>query len=249
MDFFSTRKTIRDYAPAASHPLTDEALRQMLQAATQAPTCGGMQLYSIVVTRSEQGKAALAPAHFNQPCLTKAQAVLTFCADFNRVSRWCNERGAEPGFDNYQSYTSAMLDATIVAQQFVSIAESCGWGTCYLGTTTWNAPQIIEALRLPELVVPIITVTIGWPTEAAAAAELQPRLPLESIVMTETYEAPDINATYSALEARPESKQFMAENQKPSLAHVFADVRYPREGNEHFSDIFIQTLKDQKFLK
>jgi nitroreductase len=245
---FSSRKTIRQYDPAGQE-LTAEVLSEMLSAAAQAPTCGGMQLYSIVVTRSEQGKAALAPAHFNQPCLMAAQAVLTFCADFNRVSRWCRERGAEPGFDNYQSFTSAMLDATVVAQQFVAIAESRGWGTCYLGTTTWNAPQIIAALHLPELVVPAITVTIGWPTAEAAAAEQQPRLPLSSIVMDEEYHAPDIDSTYSALEARPDSKQFMAENSKPSLAHVFADVRYPREGNEHFSSLFLQTLKDQKFLK
>lgn len=219
----------------------------MLDAAAQAPTCGGMQLYNVIVTRSEEGKKALAPAHFNQPCLKEASAVLIFCADFNRVSRWARERGAVPGFDNIQSFISAMLDATIVAQQFVTIAEMRGYGTCYLGTTTWNAPQIIEALNLPELVIPVITVTLGVP--AGRPAEIQPRLPLEAIRSREHYEPVNIDAAYEALEAREDSHRFMAENQKDSLAAVFTDVRYPKAGNEHFSEIFMTVLQQQGFLK
>ena len=42
-------------------------------------------------------KAQLAPAHFNQPMVTSAPVVLTFCADFNRFSKWCRQRKAEPG--------------------------------------------------------------------------------------------------------------------------------------------------------
>lgn len=244
MEYFKTRTTIRNYT---SEQISDREIDEMLAAAAQAPTCGGMQLYNVIVTRSEEGKAALAPAHFNQPCLTGASAVLTFCADFNRVSRWARARGAEPGFDNLQSFISAMLDATILAQQFVTIAEMRGYGTCYLGTTTWNAPQIIDALHLPELVIPVITVTLGVP--AQRPSEIQPRLPLEAIRSHEQYQPADIDAAYSDLEAREDSHRFMAENGKESLAAVFTDVRYPREGNEHFSEVLISVLKQQGFMK
>lgn len=242
MEYFERRATVRTYSP---EPITDAELDEMLREAVHAPTCGGMQLYNIVITRSDEGKAALAPAHFNQPCVSGAQAVLTFCADFNRVSRWARERGAEPGFGNLQSFISAMLDATIVAQQFVTIAEMRGFGTCYLGTTAWNAPQIIDALGLPELVVPVITVTVGRP--AAAGAKPQPRLPMEAVVSRERYEAVDIDRAYGDLERSEESRQFMAENSKPSLAHVFTDVRYPRRSNEHFSEILNTVLNKQGF--
>lgn len=243
MEYFNSRSTIRNYT---SDPISDAEIDEMLAAAAHAPTCGGMQLYNVVVTRTEEGKAALAPAHFNQPCLTGASAVLTFCADFSRVTRWAEERGAVPGFENLQSFISAMLDATIFAQQFVTIAEMRGYGTCYLGTTTWNAPQIIDALGLPRLVVPVITVTLGVP--AQRPAELQPRLPLDAIRSREKYAPADIDAAYSALEARPDSRRFMEENNKPSLAAVFTDVRYPREGNEHFSEVLLSVLKKQGFL-
>ncbi len=244
MDYFKKRTTIRNYT---SEQIPDREIDEMLAAAAQAPTCGGMQLYNVVVTRSEEGKAALAPAHFNQPCLQAANAVLTFCADFNRVSRWATERGADPGFDNLQSFISAMLDATILAQQFVTIAEMRGYGTCYLGTTTWNAPQIIDALGLPTLVIPVITVTLGVPAERPA--ETQPRLPLDAIRSREKYQPADIDAAYSALEAREDSHRYMAENGKDSLAAVFTDVRYPRQGNEHFSEVLLSVLKQQGFMK
>ncbi len=244
MEYFNTRATIRNYTDAR---ISDEEIDEMLLEASHAPTCGGMQLYNVIVTRSAEGKAALSPAHFNQPCLAGASAVLTFCADFNRVTRWAEERGAAPGFDNLQSFISAMLDATIFAQQFVTIAEMRGYGTCYLGTTTWNAPQIIDALGLPSLVIPVITVTLGVPAERPA--ELQPRLPLEAIRSRETYQPVNIDRAYADLEARPDSARFMAENSKPSLAAVFTDVRYPRESNEHFSEVLLSVLKNQGFLK
>lgn len=243
MEYFSNRRTIRRYT---DKQISDGELAGMLDAAMRAPTCGDMQLYSVVVTKTTEGKAALAPAHFNQPCVMGAAAVLTFCADFNRVSRWAEARDAEPGFGNVQSLVSAMLDATILAQQFVTIAEMKGWGTCYLGTTTWNAPQIIDALGLPKLVVPCITVTIGEPAEAP---ELQPRLPLDSLMFMEKYSEPDIDKTYNELESLAQSRLFMEENNKSSLAAVFTDVRYPREGNEHFSRVFVDVLKQQGFLK
>ncbi|MDE6536146.1 MAG: nitroreductase family protein [Muribaculaceae bacterium] len=244
MEYFKNRKTIRNYS--AEH-ISDLEIDEMLAAAAHAPTCGGMQLYNVIVTRSEEGKSALAPAHFNQPCLAGASAVLTFCADFNRVSRWARERGAEPGFDNLQSFISAMLDATILAQQFVTIAEMRGYGTCYLGTTTWNAPQIIEALGLPELVIPVITVTLGVPT--GHLVDIQPRLPLDAIRSREKYEPVNIDSAYSELESREDSRRFMKENRKDSLAAVFTDVRYPKAGNEHFSEILMTVLHQQGFLK
>ncbi len=98
-----------------------------------------MQLYSVIVTRDEDAKKRLAPAHFNQPSATGADVVLTFCADFNRFEKWCEARNAQPGYDNFQSLMWAVIDTTIFAQQFCTIAEMNGLGTCYLGTTTYNA--------------------------------------------------------------------------------------------------------------
>lgn len=243
-DYFKNRRTIRKYS---GREVSDSQINDMLKAAMQAPTTGNMQLYSVVVTRSEDGKRSLAPAHFNQPSVMAASVVLTFCADFNRFVKWCRESGADPGYDNFQSFVSAMLDSAIFAQQFCTIAEMRGLGTCYLGTTTWNAPQIAEALGLPSMVVPVITVTLGYPADCGTVSD---RLPVEAVVHDERYHdysPEDIHRFYDPKEALPENRGFVAENGKQSLAQVFTDVRYPRDANEHFSAVFHQFLNSAGF--
>ncbi|MDE6395672.1 MAG: NADPH-dependent oxidoreductase, partial [Muribaculaceae bacterium] len=128
------------------------------------------------------------------------------------------------------------------------IAENEGLGTCYLGTTTYNAPMIADVLQLPELVVPVITVALGWP---AGESEKSDRLPVESFVHNETYKIPaseDIDRYYYEKENREDSKRFVAENGKETLAQVFTDVRYTREASEHFSEVFMDFLRRAKFL-
>lgn len=83
MNSINQRKSIRKYA---DREVTDELLTRLLQEAEHTPTMGNLQLYSVVVTRSREMKEKLAPAHFNQPMVTGAPVVLTFCADFRRTS-------------------------------------------------------------------------------------------------------------------------------------------------------------------
>ncbi len=234
MDFFANRRTIRKYT---SQNVSDETLNQLLLEASHAPTTGNMQLYSVIVTRSEEMKRKLAPTHFNQPQATGCSVLLTFCADFNRFTKWCEQRGAKPGYDNLQSLVTAAIDTVVFAQQFVTIAEINGLGCCYLGTTTYNAPDIAKILGLPTRVVPLITISVGYPADNGRE---DGRLPLEAILHSEQYHdytEADIDKLYAEKEAREDSKQYVAENGKETLAQVFTEVRYTRDANEHFSEV------------
>jgi nitroreductase len=165
-----------------------------------------MQVYSVIVTRDTAMKERLAPAHFNQPMVTAAPVVLTFCADFNRFNRWCRQRGTEPGYGNFLSFMTAAIDSLLVAQTVCNAAEEEGLGICYLGTATYNADIIIDVLELPEGVVPVATVTLGWPAELPDQVD---RLPLEAVVHRERYRdySPDmIDDIYREKEARMDSQ-------------------------------------------
>jgi len=243
--YWMNRRTIRRYDTRDVPP---ELIDDLLLKASHAPTTGNMQLYSVIVTRDSDAKARLAPMHFNQPQVTGAPVVLTFCTDFNRFSRWCEARDAEPCYDNLQSLVAAMIDTIAFAQQFNTVAELEGLGCCWLGTTAYNAPQIAEALGLPELVVPVITLTVGYPAEEGCDVG---RLPLEAIVHREKYADYDrksIDILYAGKEAREDSARFVAENGKRTLAQVFTDVRYPRAANEHFSEVLAGFLKSSGFV-
>ena len=193
-------------------------------------------------------KGKLAPLHFNQKMITEAQVVLTFCADFNRFNKWCRQRKADPGYDNFLSFFTAAIDALLVAQTVCIAAEARGLGSCYLGTTTYMSDKIIEVLDLPKGVVPVTTVTLGWPAETPEQVE---RLPLEAVVHREIYKnysAKDIDNHYMLKEKRSDSQQFVKENNKETLAQVFTDVRYTKADNVHFSKVFLKVLKDQGFM-
>lgn len=239
-EYFRNRRTIRNYA---DRPISDETLREIIEDAAYAPTTGNMQLYSVVVTRETEMKRRLSPTHFGQPQLMGAPVVLTVCADFNRFVRWCQLRGAEPGYDNLQSFVTALLDATIFAQQICTVAEMRGLGCCYLGTTLYNAPDIAEILQLPSRVVPVVTLTLGYPADNGVEVG---RLPVDAIIHNETYSDyhdDDIDRLYAEKEARDDSRRFAEENEKPSLAHVFTDVRYPKANNEYFSTVLADYLR------
>jgi nitroreductase len=224
-------------------------IEKLLEAAGRASTTGNMQLYSVVVTKDEAQKAKLAPTHFNQPTFKNAPVVLTFCADYNRFNKWCEENEAVPGYDNFLSFLTAAIDTLLVAQTFCIAAESEGLGICYLGTTTYNADKISDILNLPDYVVPVTTITLGYPDEAP---ELTDRIKVGGWVHYEEYkdyDSADIKRVFGYKDEMEENKKFIAENGKKTLAQVFTDVRYKKADNEFFSEAFINLLKKKGFLK
>ena len=240
-----TRRTIRQYS---DQPVSEELMNRLLSEASRTQTMGNLQLYSVVITRSDDIKQQLAPAHFNQPMVTAAPVVLTICADFNRTSTWARCRKAEPGYDNFLSFINAATDALLYTQTLCNLMDEEGLGYCYLGTTVYMPQQIIDVLQLPRLVMPVATLTVGWPAEEPALSD---RLPLESFVHQDTYTdylACDIDAYYQAKEQLPENLDFVRINRKETLAQVFTDIRYTRKDNEAMSDGLLRTLRRQGFL-
>lgn len=246
MDSIKNRRTIRKYK---KQDIPDTLLESMLEEAFRASTMGNMQLYSVIITKDDDMKSKLAPVHFNQPMVTQAPVVLTFCADFNRFTKWCLQRNATPGYDNFLSFINAASDTLLVTQNFCTIAEDNGLGICYLGTTIYNPGPIIEVLNLPKLVIPVATITVGYPDELPQQPD---RLPLNGIIHKETYkdyDSNDIDEIYRLKEALPENKNFVLINNKETLAQVFTDLRYKKADNEFMSENLIKVLKEQDFIK
>ena len=240
-----TRRSIRKYS---NQSVSDELLNRLMNEAARTQTMGNLQLYSVVVTRSAEMKAKLAPAHFNQPMVPEAPVVLTICADFNRTSSWARCRKAEPGYNNFLSFMNAAIDALLFTQTLCNLMDEEGLGYCYLGTTVYQPQQIIDLLHLPQLVMPVATLTVGWPAEQPPLSD---RLPLESFVHQERYNdylADDIDRYYGYKESLPENREFVSINHKETLAQVFTDIRYTRKDNEALSEGFMEALRRQGFM-
>lgn len=243
LKYFENRFTVRKYDRDRDVPV--QLIDSLLSKAVHAPNTGNMQTYSVIVNTDPEEIAALAPSHFNQPAIANAKAVLTFCLDVNRFNRWCRINNSEPGLDNLQGFTWGVIDTAIFAQQFCTLAELEGLGTCYLGTTTYNAGEISRILSLPSGVVPVVTVTVGYPAENPG---VQQRLPMNAVVHHGKYHDPtdeEIREIYAEEEAQETNKKFVEENGKPNLASLFAEVRYPKQANEQFSRVYKEFLKNK----
>ena len=218
------RRTIRRYT---TQGVDNQLLTRLLKEASQTPTMGNLQLYSVVVTRDAAAKQRLAPAHFNQPMVTQAPVVLTFCADFRRTTLWAKERQATPGYDNFLSFINAATDTLLYCQSFCNLAEAEGLGTCFLGTTVYQPDALIEQ------------------------PALQDRLPIEAILHEEHYHdytPASIDRCYAEKESLEVNREFVRINHKETLAQVFTDLRYTKKDNEAMSDGLIKALRRQGFM-
>ena len=245
MELLKNHRTIRKYL---SDPIPADILSDILECGIRSSNTGNMQLYSIVVTQTTDKKELLAPLHFNQPMVKSAPVVLTICWDFNRFLKWCEVSDAKTDFTNLLWLLNGTIDASILSQNVCVAAESYGLGICYLGTTLYNASEISNVLHLPAGVIPINTLTIGYPE---FVPEQPDRLSLDSVVHYEEYqEYPNdkIREIYDFKEKLVESQKFVSENGKENLAQVYTEVRYKSADSIYFSRKLMKMLVDQGFV-
>ncbi len=245
IDILFNHRSIRKYKP---NPVEAEKLNVILEAASRGSNTGNMQVYSIVVTRDEDLRKRLWGAHFKQDMVLEAPVHLTFCSDFNRFTKWCDQRKASPGYDNFLSFLTGAIDAMIAAQNAAIAAEALGLGVCYLGTATWMASKMIEILSLPKLVVPVTALVLGYPNEAPPLTD---RLPVEGVLHYEQYreyEPVDIDRIHSEKESLESTLKLLKVNGKETLAQIFTDNRYKGSDNRFFSRAFLSVLEQQGFM-
>jgi nitroreductase len=199
-DLMAAHRSIRSYKPDPLPPgLADRVLEQALHGTSSS---GNLNLISVVKTQDAGRRAALHELHGGQPMVLQAPLLLTFCADTGRTRQWLAQRGARLGFADLVSWHTAAFDAMILAQTTALALESHGLGICYMGTTLFSMRGIADLLELPEHVLPVTTLVVGWPDEAPAQRD---RLPPVAWIHDERYQRPsaaDIDTRYAEREVR-----------------------------------------------
>jgi predicted Holliday junction resolvase-like endonuclease len=102
-------------------------------------------------------------------------------------------------------------------------------------------------LGLPEMVVPVASLAVGWPE---STPELTDRLPLDIVIHRNRYKEysdEEIREAYKGKENLESSINFVRVNNKENLAKVFTDVRYNKKDNEYFSARFLDAIRSQGF--
>lgn len=182
------RKSVRVFT---GEPISEEKKELILTAATQAPTAGNQQLYTIIDVTDKTRKEKLAVSCDNQPFIAEADMVLIFVADCRKWYEGFKDAGAQPRNPGVGDLMLAVTDAAIAAQNAVVAAESLGIGSCYIGDIMENAEIHKEILQLPEYTFPAVMLVFGYPTRQQVLREKPARVELSHVVHQNTYRTMD----------------------------------------------------------
>ena len=193
------RRSVRVFTEQEISP---EAKTAILQAATQAPTAGNQQLYTILDITDPAVKAALVDTCDHQPFIAQARLVLIFCADCLKWHEAYEDVGCDPRTPGVGDLLLAVDDALIAAQNAVVAAESLGIGSCYIGDIMENYEQQKALLRLPRYVFPAAMLVFGYPTQQQKQRPKPPRSGLSYIVHENSYKVMDNTQRKAMLEVK-----------------------------------------------
>jgi len=182
LDLIHHHGSVRKYKPDPVPPETVEAL---VLAGQRASTSSNLQMTSVVAVTDPAMRARLAEICGGQAHVAQAPVFLTWCADLNRLARACALRGYTQVTDYVENFLVAAVDVAIASQNAALAAESLGLGICYIGSLRNNTAAVIELLKLPRLVFPIVGMTVGWPVEPPV---VRPRLATSAILHWEEYD-------------------------------------------------------------
>jgi nitroreductase len=164
LTLLKSRRSIRIYQ---DKPIPQDLILQILEAGRWAPTGANLQPWHfIVVTDAETRKRIGEVARFffiKSSHAEKAPVVLVLAFDTRK--------------GKYGRY-----DVTLAGGNMMTMAESLGFGTCWIGA--FDEPKVKEILEIPEKIEVIGLITLGYSDEKA---EVPPRLELEKIVHWESW--------------------------------------------------------------
>ncbi len=239
IDTLLAHRSVRRFKSQAVSP---ELLADLVECGLRASNTGNMQLYSVIATQNEPLRGELCKLHFGQ-CAT-APLWLTVCTDVARYHQYCRVNGCDEPYGNLLWFISALVDASLCAQNICVAAEARGLGFCYLGTVNYNTRQIADLLQCPKGVVPVIAIAMGYPDEEPRRSE---RLGQDAVLHHETYHVPtdaELVESHRVRDDDPFNRQMVAENGTRNYCEIFTTKRYPQAMNTAVSNDLLQFLKE-----
>lgn len=186
IDLMHQHGSVRSYQP---DPVSRDMVKEIVAAGQRASTSSNLQTYSVIVTTDKDKKKKIQAICNGQKHISEAPVFLLWCADFSRLKRVCQHQGYAIEAGYVENFMVATVDAAIASQNSALAAESLGLGFCYIGALRNDPRSVREIFDLPELVYPVVGMTIGWPVDPPL---IRPRLPLEAVLHWESYRQDDL---------------------------------------------------------
>lgn len=195
-----SHRSVRKYT---GEPISDEMLNAIFEAGRAVSTSSYLQAVSVIrvvdtakrtalrqiscdMTADEYEQALAEGKRLGHGYVESCAEYLVFCMDAYRHHQLANVNT-----DWTEVTLIGAIDSALMAQNMLATAESLGLGGVYIGSLRNDIKRASEVLGLPKHVVPLFGLCLGHPDwESKINQSQRPRLPLDVIVSTDTYQAP-----------------------------------------------------------
>lgn len=167
-----------------AEPISNQVVDDIVTSGQWAPSSHHVQAYSIVVVKNQESKNKLAELTGNQSYVAECPVFFVICADFYRLKQASDKHGMPFEINEVENVLVGAVDAALVAQNMLLAARSYGLGGVMIGGIRNNPDQVAEQLELPELVIPIMGLCVGYPDQQP---EQKPRFSKNAVVHEERY--------------------------------------------------------------
>lgn len=202
-------RSVRKYT---GEPISDEMLTAILEAGRAVSTSSFLQATSIIrvvdstkrtqlrqiscdMTADDYEQALADGKKLGHGYVESCAEYLVFCMDAYR-----HHQLADVQTDWTEVTLIGAIDTALMAQNVLATAESLGLGGVFIGSLRNDIERAGAVLGLPKHVVPLFGLCLGHPDWSSKINQSQrPRLPLDVLVSTDTYQAPsdDVLSAYN----------------------------------------------------
>jgi nitroreductase/FMN reductase [NAD(P)H] len=192
----ANRRVLRRFTDRAVDPAL---LRMLCACALSAPSKSDLQQAEILIVKDPARRSVINELLKEQAWVSSAPVLIVFLANGRRIveiSKMCNKPFPN---DHLDLFFNASVDAGIVLATFLRAADAVGLGTCPISGIRQHAQRVSELLELPDKVIPVAGMGLGWPSEKG---NLSPRLSLASSVHEDRYDEGDLAQRLAAFDQR-----------------------------------------------
>jgi nitroreductase/FMN reductase [NAD(P)H] len=180
-------------------PIDPALLRLLCACALSAPSKSDLQQADIVIVREQNLRGTIADLLPDMPFVRTAPAFLVFLANGRRLPYVAKMHGKPFPNDHLDQFFNAVADTAIVLATFLRAAAAVGLGCCPISVIRDHAAKVSELLDLPQRVIPVAGMCVGWPSEQGGVTA---RLDLDITLHEDRYREGDLAARIDAYDRR-----------------------------------------------
>jgi nitroreductase len=180
-------------------PVDPALLRLLCACALSAPAKSDLQQCDILILNDRTKRDRIADLIPDMPWIRSAPAFLVFLANGRRLPEIAKLRGKPFPNDHLDQFFNTVADTAIVLAFFLRAAAAAGLGCCPISVIRDHSAVVSDLLALPERVIPLAGMCVGWPAEAGY---ITPRLSLASTLHVDRHDDSEFAAHIDGYDRR-----------------------------------------------